>query len=49
MDLIHPKQYSCMEVGWVYTKSAYDYYIVCKSSKPDLFILVDLVASNRSL
>ena len=48
MDLIYPKQYSCIEVGWVYTESAYDYYIVCKSSKLNLFIFVDFAANSKS-
>jgi len=38
-----------MEVGWAYTESAYNYYIVCKPSKLDLLVLIDLAASSRSL
>ena len=48
MDLIHPEQYFCIKVGWAYTEGAYNYYIVYKSNKPDLFILVDFTASNKS-
>jgi len=49
MDLIYLEQYSYIEVGWVYTEGAYNYYIVCKSSKLDLLVLVDLIAGSRSL
>ena len=49
MDLIYPEQYSYIEVGWVYIEGAYNYYIVCKFSKLDLFVFIDLIANNRSL
>jgi hypothetical protein len=49
VDLIYLEQYPYIEVGWVYIESAYNYYIVCKPSKLDLLILVDLTASSRSL
>ena len=49
VDLVYPEQHPYIEVGWAYTESAYNYHIVCKPSKPDLLILVDLAASSRSL
>ena len=48
-DLIYPEQHFYIEVSWVYIEGTYNYYIVYKSSKPDLFILVNFVASSRSL
>ena len=49
MDFIYPEQHSCIEVGWAYIESTYNYHIVYKFSKLDLFILVDFAASSRSL
>jgi len=49
MDLVYLEQHPYIEVGWAYIESAHDYHIVCKPSKLDLLILVDLVAGSRSL
>ena len=49
MDLVHPEQHPYIEVGWAYTKSAYNYHVVHKLSEPDLFVFVDFAAGNRSL
>ena len=48
MDFIYLKQYSYIKVSWVYIKSTYNYHIVYKFSKLDLFILIDFIASSRS-
>ena len=49
MDFIYLKQHFYIKVGWIYIKSTYNYYVVYKFSKPDLFIFVDLAANSRSL
>jgi len=49
VDLIYLEQHPYIEVSWAYIESAYNYYVVCKPSKPNLLILVDLAASSRSL
>jgi hypothetical protein len=49
MDFIYLEQHPYIKVSWAYIKSAYNYHIIYKPSKLNLFILVDFAVSSRSL